>query len=215
MVYSGDDERFDYVYKFVTEGKVDRRNRAANRDLLDSGTLYVARFNNNLSGEWIALQPGTIGVDGKPLRENANFIGTNDAEVLDGLDKAAVSYQIVLTKADALKKGEIQARGASAENARAQALEDTKNLANFEEVGKYGKQLGALYMFFRPAATGAVRAIESLAPAFRLLPPGMGGFNEQDFRAAAKAAGVNYSTFYYRVRDSKRKDRHKKSEAGI
>lgn len=37
-------------------------------------------------------------------------IKPNDAEVLDGLDKAAVSYQIVLTKADALKKGEIQAR---------------------------------------------------------------------------------------------------------
>ncbi|MFE1601430.1 ribosome biogenesis GTP-binding protein YihA/YsxC [Methylobacterium sp. ID0610] len=37
-------------------------------------------------------------------------IKANDAEVLDELDSAAVSYQIVLTKADALKKGEIQAR---------------------------------------------------------------------------------------------------------
>lgn len=33
-----------------------------------------------------------------------------DTDVLDGLDKAAVSYQIVLTKGDALKKGEIDAR---------------------------------------------------------------------------------------------------------
>ena len=80
--YMGDDERNEYIYKFVCAGKFNPTNRAANRDLLDSGTLYVARFNNNLSGEWIALQPGTIGVDGKPLRENANFIGTNDAEVL-------------------------------------------------------------------------------------------------------------------------------------
>ncbi|RVU18771.1 ribosome biogenesis GTP-binding protein YihA/YsxC [Methylobacterium oryzihabitans] len=37
-------------------------------------------------------------------------IKANDAEVLDGLDTAAVSYQIVLTKADALKKSEIEAR---------------------------------------------------------------------------------------------------------
>ncbi|WP_336488199.1 ribosome biogenesis GTP-binding protein YihA/YsxC [Methylobacterium nigriterrae] len=33
-----------------------------------------------------------------------------DTDVLDGLDKAAVSYQIVLTKGDALRKSEIEAR---------------------------------------------------------------------------------------------------------
>ena len=33
-----------------------------------------------------------------------------DTDVLDGLDKAAVSYQIVLTKGDALKKAEVEAR---------------------------------------------------------------------------------------------------------
>ena len=41
-----------------------------------------------------------------------------------------------------------------------------KNLANFEQVGEYGKVMGAFYMFFRPSATGAVRAIEAVAPAF-------------------------------------------------
>ena len=43
-----------------------------------------------------------------------------------------------------------------------------KNLANFEQVGQIGRGLGALYMFIRPAATGAVRAIEAVAPAFIL-----------------------------------------------
>jgi hypothetical protein len=42
----------------------------------------------------------------------------------------------------------------------------TKNLANFEKVGEYGRELGSAYMFIRPSATGAVRAIEAVMPAF-------------------------------------------------
>ena len=55
------------------------------------------------------------------------------------------------------------------EGARTKAAAYAKNLANFEQVGKYGKEMGAAFMFFRPAATGAVRAIESVAPAFSKL----------------------------------------------
>jgi len=42
----------------------------------------------------------------------------------------------------------------------------TKNLANFEKTGTYGRNIGALYMFFRPAVTGAVRAAQAALPAF-------------------------------------------------
>jgi len=58
-VYSGDDERFDYLYKFVTAGVYNRDNRAANMDLLDNGTLYVAKFNADGSGQWIPMIHGT------------------------------------------------------------------------------------------------------------------------------------------------------------
>ena len=59
VVYSGDDERFDYVYKFVSNDRYNIFSRSANLALLSSGTLFVARFNDDGSGEWLPLVAGT------------------------------------------------------------------------------------------------------------------------------------------------------------
>jgi secreted PhoX family phosphatase len=57
VVYSGDDENGDYLYKFVGSAPW-RQLIARGRSPLDHGTLYVARFNADGTGEWLPLVHG-------------------------------------------------------------------------------------------------------------------------------------------------------------
>ena len=50
VVYSGEDARFEYIYKFVSRDAVKPGGFSANSELLDHGTLYVARFDTKGRG---------------------------------------------------------------------------------------------------------------------------------------------------------------------
>lgn len=67
VVYLGDDERGEHLYKFVSKGKYQEGNNSANRDLLEDGTLYVAKFvmkDDKLEGDgqWLELTYGKNGL---------------------------------------------------------------------------------------------------------------------------------------------------------
>jgi len=59
VVYMGEDARFEYIYKFVSRDKVKPGGFAANSTLLDHGSLWVAKFDDNGKGRWIELKHGS------------------------------------------------------------------------------------------------------------------------------------------------------------
>jgi secreted PhoX family phosphatase len=56
VAYMGDDRRGGHTWKFVSSGTVSSPTSKDNSALFEDGTLYVARYNSNGSGEWIPLQ---------------------------------------------------------------------------------------------------------------------------------------------------------------
>ncbi|MDB4837750.1 PhoX family phosphatase [Marinomonas sp.] len=60
VVYLGDDERGEFLYRFVSKHKYLAGGN--NRDLLEEGTLYVAKFHDDNRGEWLPLTPKTTGM---------------------------------------------------------------------------------------------------------------------------------------------------------
>lgn len=67
VIYSGDDARGEYIYKFVSDAKWNPADinggMAAGAKYLDKGTLYVAKFNADGSGQWLELSFGKNGLD--------------------------------------------------------------------------------------------------------------------------------------------------------
>lgn len=93
VVYMGDDERFEYIYRYVS-------NRpwpvafALRSHPLDDGVLYVARFNADGTGEWLPLtpdNPALTGFAGLPdilirTRQAADAVGATKMDRPEWID---------------------------------------------------------------------------------------------------------------------------------
>lgn len=95
VVYTGDDQANDYIYKFVSDGKFVQGGD--NSKLLDSGKLYVAKFNNDKAsegfmgkGEWLLLDRDAnpvLAADPRFVNQAAVLVYTRIAADLLGATK--------------------------------------------------------------------------------------------------------------------------------
>lgn len=88
VFYMGDDARNEYIYKFVTAAKWDpsdaNRGLAAGQKYLSQGTLYVAKFNDDGTGEWLLLT-----LDNPNIANYADYTFADQADVLVNVRIAA------------------------------------------------------------------------------------------------------------------------------
>lgn len=74
VVYMGDDERGEFMYRYVSNGTW--AEGQPTDGLLSDGTLYVARFNDDMTGEWLALTPETTGMSIEEVLVFARLAGS-------------------------------------------------------------------------------------------------------------------------------------------
>ncbi|MBE3640444.1 PhoX family protein [Mangrovicoccus algicola] len=74
VVYMGDDERGEFIYRYVSNGTW--AEGEPTDGLLSDGTLYVAKFNDDQSGEWLALTPETTGMSAEEILVFSRMAGS-------------------------------------------------------------------------------------------------------------------------------------------
>jgi secreted PhoX family phosphatase len=84
VVYSGEDARFEYIYKFVSRDRIQPGGFKANAELLDHGTLYVARFDAGGRGRWLPMVAGQGPLIGFPNQGEVVIKARQASDLLGG-----------------------------------------------------------------------------------------------------------------------------------
>lgn len=139
IVYMGDDERGEFVYKWVSRDIYVPGGDTST--LLSEGQLYVAKFNDDLTGEWMALTPDATGMDAAMIaiftRIAASRVGatTMDRPEWIAVNPRAVEGYCCLTNNS--RRGVKNDDGSIRTNAGGDPM--TVNAVNPREVNRYGQ----------------------------------------------------------------------------
>lgn len=108
VCYSGDDARFEYLYKFVSSKKYKEGDKKHNMTLLDNGTLYVATFEGNSKDDEIdgsGAMPEDGAFDGKGKWVKLLTSNTDDNKHESHIDGMSAEEVAVFTREAADKAG--------------------------------------------------------------------------------------------------------------
>ena len=135
VVYMGDDERGEFLYKFVSADAYVPGGDTST--LLNAGQLYVAKFNPDATGTWVALTPEATGMDAAMIcihtRQAASAVGatTMDRPEWVAINPVAVEAYCCLTNNSK--------RAADAKNAGGDVMMAVEGSPNPRDENEYGQ----------------------------------------------------------------------------